>query len=56
MIHRRFLPQKKVLGPGTFQDSAVGHLIVLLQYDWPTEEPVFSKVRTVGHCWMVGQC
>ncbi|XP_043231814.1 integrator complex subunit 10-like isoform X1 [Amphibalanus amphitrite] len=36
--------QKKVLGPGAFQDNAVGHLIVLLQYDWPTEEPIFSKV------------
>ena len=38
-------PQKKVLSPGAFQDNAVGHLIVLLQYDWPTEEPIFSKVR-----------
>ncbi|XP_037073266.1 integrator complex subunit 10-like [Pollicipes pollicipes] len=36
--------QQKVLSSTTFHDSAVGHLMVLLQHDWPTEEAAFSKL------------
>ncbi|XP_060067611.1 integrator complex subunit 10-like [Ylistrum balloti] len=36
--------KEKALSPNKTDDTALGHMVVLLQYDWPRQEPLFQQV------------
>ena len=43
MISFIFVHQERALQTGIEDDMLVGHLMVLLQYDWPEHEEYFMK-------------